>query len=37
MDRRERQRAFKIDTTVGMVLLWTGPVVIFLLAFLRMA
>jgi hypothetical protein len=37
MDREQRQRAFRLDTTLGMVLLWTGPAVIFLVAFLRMA
>ena len=28
MDREQRQRAFRIDTTLGMVLLWAGPVLI---------
>ena len=37
MDREARNRAFRADTMLGLVLLWTGPVVIFLLAFLRMA
>ena len=36
MDREDRQRAFRDDTTLGMVLLWAGPVLIFLMAILRM-
>jgi hypothetical protein len=36
MDREQRQRAFRIDTTLGLVLLWAGPVLIFVMAILRM-